>query len=213
MPHTKPADSTTVSAIILAGGKSSRMGTDKALLPLNGETLLERLVRIVEPLVSDTIVMLSASQILPAELAIDLSKVKIGRDSQIEQGPLQGIADATALLANGTESVFILSCDLPFISSEWLEQMLHRLQESPVISAVCAKLDDKLNPLIAVYRTPVLKSASRFLKNGKRSCLVLLDHCKSVTIEPPLDQSYQISNINTPDDYQTALHRLSGCRL
>lgn len=199
-----------VSAVILAGGLSSRMGSDKALLRFDNETMLERIVRVVEPMVGNIVIMLSKTLALPSNLKFDQQKIQIGRDRKKEQGPLQGIADACSLLQENTGYVFVLSCDLPFISNKWLQKLFDEIRQDKSIDAVCSQQDGYLNPLIAVYKFTALNKAQSLLHQGKRSCLALLDNCCVIPLEATGNELRWISNINTPEEYQLALRLLEG---
>ena len=208
MPKIKAAAGQIASAIILAGGKSSRMGRDKASLILDGEFLLERLIRVTSPLVSDIVIMLYQGQNLPCAFNSVDTNIILGRDSVSHQGPLQGISDAADLLPQYSELVFVLACDLPFLTTGWLEKMLSALIESPEIDIVVSKQGQFLNPLIAVYRKHVFMKVESYLEIDKRSCLVLLDENPHKSLEPPSGFPTILSNINTPDDYEAALQEL-----
>ncbi len=197
-----------VSAVILAGGLSSRMGTDKALLPINDETMLERIARVAEPIAGDLVIMLSQSMLLPSGLKFNQHKILIGRDKEKEQGPLQGIADACSLLPKKNGYVFVLSCDLPFISTGWLQRLLDEIKQNKGINAVCSQQDGYLNPLVAVYQFSTLNKARYLLSQGKRSCLALLDISHVIPLTPADSEKRLISNINTPEEYQQALRLL-----
>lgn len=208
MTEHQALESTDIAAIILAGGLSSRMGSDKALLPFGDEMLLERLIRVVNPLTDQIVVMLSQMLELPEAFQQKQPTVMIGRDREKEQGPMQGIADALEFLPDSIQYAFVLSCDLPFLTTEWLEFMLRSLKQSARIDVVCAKQDAYLNPLIAVYRKPILQQANTLLHQGQRSCLALMDSCAVLPLVPTPQQAYKLSNINTPEEYQWALEHL-----
>ena len=197
-----------VSAIILAGGQSSRMGSDKALLRLNNETMLERIVRVVEPMVGNIVIMLSQTLALPPSMTFNQQKIQIGRDKEKEQGPLQGIADGCSLMPEKAGFVFVLSCDLPFVSNEWLQKLLDKIKQNKSIDAVCSQQGGYLNPLLAVYQFAALNKAQSLLNQGKRSCLALLDDCRVSSLQPAGDEKHLVSNINTPEEYQQALRLL-----
>ncbi len=193
--------SSSSGAILLAGGLSSRMGRDKAGLVFEGQTLLERLVRTVSPLVSQVVVMLSASQEMPRLSADLLSSIEIGRDSRSAEGPLQGIADALPLLEAEIDNLFVLSCDLPFLTTEVLEWMHRSL--TPEVDGVCAEVNNKVNPLLAVYQRRVLDESVRPFAAG-RSCMVLIDDHHIVQLPPPAGSPMVFSDINTPSAYEMA---------
>lgn len=98
--------------IILAGGRSRRMGTDKALLEIDGETLLARTTRVVATVVPEVLIVGRTS--LPPELTGTPAVL----DAYGEAGPLGGIA--TGLAHSGAERVLVVACDLPYLQVEVL---------------------------------------------------------------------------------------------
>ncbi len=190
------------AAILLAGGNSSRMGTDKASLKINGVSLLERLIRIVSPLVTRTIVMLSTKRKLPTVSKDIMGQVIVGMDSKMDQGPLQGISDALPFLTEDIELVFVLSCDLPYLSSDWLIELRSALDQKADI--VCSKWDGFANPLLALYRKEVLLRAPSLLSTGKRSCLGLLDNQSIIHLTPSELSSLVCKDINIPEELEKA---------
>lgn len=181
------------------------MGQDKALLKFGEETLLERTVRVVNPLVRQTVVMLSQELDLPEGMFADDQSVQIGRDKVKEQGPLQGLVDALQFISTPVEFIIVLSCDLPFISQDWLQIMLERHQRSRQFGIVCSRKDKYMNPLIASYRYSTLKKAQHLVQLGKRSCLALFDVSEVSALEPKGNHALVLSNINTPEEYERAL--------
>lgn len=188
--------------ILLAGGLSSRMGSDKAALVFNGRTLLEILIRTVQPLVSQLIVMLSAQQKLPQISSTLIGQIEIGRDSCPAQGPLQGITDAMPLVETQIKNLFVLSIDLPYLTTDWLKRMQQSL--TPEIDGVCAEVDNKVNPLLAIYQRRLLNQSASYLASGKRSCMVLVDHHRIVRLSPPAEDSLVCRDINTSAAYEQA---------
>ena len=195
-------------AIILAGGKSSRMGQDKALLKVGQQTLLEYVYQAVKPLVSQSVIMLAQAQDIKNVTDKLKGHIIIGRDSQLEQGPLQGIADAMALLPPTGQFVYVVSCDLPYLTTVWLDGLKQILMQSKEAEIVCSSLDGFRNPLIAIYRHFVIRKADSLISQGKRSCLALLDDQIVISKEPEKVDSIVVSNINTPDEYQQVLDGL-----
>src|SRR6185295_16745312 len=94
-------------AIVLCGGKSSRMGTSKALLPFGPETMLQRVVRILQDVVSPVVVVSALNQALPNLSA----EVIVTRDEHEGHGPLEGLRAGLKALPTDVECAYVTSCD------------------------------------------------------------------------------------------------------
>jgi len=151
-------------AILLAGGQSSRMGQDKAALEIEGQTMLERLLVTLRPLVAETVVIRAAGQTLPRISQELKAWIKLGWDAEEGRGPLQGIVDALPLLSLEIDKVFLLTCDLPYLTAEWLQTLRDIMTDEYDI--VCTEEDKITNPLLALYRRPVLEPAAQLLASG-----------------------------------------------
>ena len=110
-------------AIILAGGRSTRMGEDKASLEISGKSMVERLLLKLSPIVAEVVVMRAPGQTMPNIPKELQGRIQVGRDSVKDRGPLQGIVDALPLLNSAIDKVFLLTCDLPYITTEWLQTL------------------------------------------------------------------------------------------
>jgi molybdopterin-guanine dinucleotide biosynthesis protein A len=163
--HGQPELSQTgLAALVLCGGGSRRMGSPKYLLTLNGETLLQRICRIVSEAASPVVVAGAAEQ--------DLSCVPAGfpivRDQVKEQGPLKGIAEGLRFLTETQPEstvVFVSSCDCPFLTASVVRFLLRHL--SGADEAVVVREDRQCHPLCAVYRiAPALLAAQKLLSSG-----------------------------------------------
>src|SRR3954463_14928404 len=97
--------------VVLAGGKSTRMGTSKALLPFGPETMLQRVVRLLEDVVSPIVVVAAADQMLPQLPA----HVIITRDEQDARGPLEGLRTGLKALPEQVEAAYVTGCDVPLL--------------------------------------------------------------------------------------------------
>src|SRR5579864_5425717 len=119
-----------VEAFLLVGGKSSRMGRDKALLEINGAPLVQRAADLLAPLVSKITLVTSAT--VPAEPTDTNRYSNFGLPTLTDRwpnaGPLGGIA--TALAAAQSPWCLILACDMPFITNEWLTYLLDQPTQS-----------------------------------------------------------------------------------
>src|SRR5687768_17249123 len=108
------------AGIVLAGGKSTRMGTSKALLPFGDETMLQRVVRILGTVASPVVVVAAGDQQLP-HLPAD---VIVTRDEREGRGPLEGLRAGLRALPAGADAAYATSCDVPLLVPGFVEQMI-----------------------------------------------------------------------------------------
>jgi molybdopterin-guanine dinucleotide biosynthesis protein A len=206
--------------VVLAGGRSSRMGTPKSALEWHGSTLLRRTVGIVARATGGLVVVVrAAGQDLP-ELP---GPVTVVDDPREGRGPVQGIAAGLAALAGQAEAAFVTSTDLPFLHPAFIRRVLRDLGSPD--GGHCAGPDVVLpvargypQPLAAAYRTGLAELAERLVKEDRlrpaflfAECAVTrLDDAQLLTdpvlaaLDPDLDS---VLNVNTPDDYAQARRR------
>jgi molybdopterin-guanine dinucleotide biosynthesis protein A/molybdopterin converting factor small subunit len=190
-----------MSAIILAGGRSSRMGTPKALLPFAGEPLIAHIVRRLQRRFDEIIVVAAPEQRLP-----DLP-VMLVRDEVAFQGPVGGIY--YGLRAAHGETGFVTSCDSAFASEPLIS---HLLSLSSGFDVVVPRWGGRLQPLHAVYRRTVLPFLEAQLANGELRPVFLYDKVETRIVEEDEIRRFDpdgdsFFNMNTPDDYAAALRR------
>ena len=199
---------TNRGAIVLCGGKSSRMGQDKATLPFGPEMMLQRVVRILSQAIdpSSIVVVASSEQILP-ELP---APVIVTRDTRSNRGPLEGIATGLRSMPNSVESVYATSCDVPLMVPEFVAMMFARLGNDDIAVPYDGQYH---HPLAAVYRPRVLTVIESLLAMDRLRPRFLFD--KVSTTEVHVDDLRKVDstlstlmNLNCPQDYQTALERL-----
>jgi len=194
------------AAILLAGGESLRMGKNKASMLIDGQTLLERTLSILDPVVSHIIVMLNPHQSIPPVQRSFAEKTKFGRDSRRKQGPLQGIADGLPLIPDNIDCVFVVTCDLPYLTTEWLSSMKAALVEE--IDVVHAVDEGITNPLLALYRRKVLLNADKLLADKQYRPIRLWDGFRLVGLSPPSDNPKVCKDVNTPEEFMNAQREL-----
>ena len=102
---------TRIGGIVLCGGQSKRMGKPKAWLPIAGESMLPRVVRLLSEAVSPIVVVAAPEQELPPLPG----EVRVVRDEEKGRGPLQGLAAGLAALQGHAEAAYASSCDVPFL--------------------------------------------------------------------------------------------------
>src|SRR5258705_5400650 len=135
--------------IVLCGGKSTRMGTSKALLPFGPETMLQRVIRLLETVVSPIVVVAAGDQQLP-----DLPPhVIVTRDEREARGPLEGLRAGLKALPVDVDAAYVTSCDVPLLVPGFVRQMLD-LAEGYDVAVI--ESEGFTHPLSAVYRRATL---------------------------------------------------------
>jgi len=194
-----------LSAIILCGGGSRRMGCEKASLAFGDEAMLARVVRLVcEVIPLERIVCVAAkTQSLP-ELP---AGVKVVRDRQPDCGPLEGLATGLAAVSEFAECAFVTTCDAPLLVPEFVTKLASVVREH---DAVVPKINGQWYPLSAVYRTSVLEAADERLRNNQRRVIDFVEaiNARAVgreefsEVDPNL---LSVRNCNTMEEYQKLL--------
>ena len=182
------------AAIVLAGGSSSRMGRDKALLQLDGRPLVAHVVERLRPRFAE--LWLSADD--DARLAF--LGLPIAVDAQRGQGPLGGLAAALAATRHGV--AFVCSCDVPDIDLDLVDAVLGGLT-GDVDAVVPVTAAGHLEPLFAAYRSSLARTAAEVLASGRRSVLALLAACRVRRL--PLPPGVELTNLNAPEDWERFL--------
>lgn len=187
------------TAVILAGGKSSRMGQPKALLRFAGEPLIVHMVRRLGQLFSDTVVVAAPEQELPALPST------IVRDDVAHQGPVGGIY--YGLKAARRDICFVTSCDAPFLNLRLIAYLMAQISDYDVVVPFT---QERFQPLHAVYRKQVAPLLKEQLERGELRPIFLYDKVRTRKIteaemHPHDPESLSFLNMNTPEDYQAAL--------
>ncbi|MBD2314842.1 molybdenum cofactor guanylyltransferase [Desertifilum sp. FACHB-1129] len=188
-------------ALILAGGKSSRMGQDKALLPLEGKPLLTRTCQIAQSCANSVWVISPwperYREILPANC--QLIQEAIADSQGIAHGPLVGFAQGLTQIT--TEWVLLLACDLPQLQPEPLQQWSQLLEALPESTLAFLPQHPKgWEPLCGFYRQRCLTSLQAFIAQGGRSFQAWLS-AQNVQPIPQVNLS-MLLNCNTPQEWQ-----------
>ena len=193
----------TTGAIVLCGGKSTRMGTSKATLPFGPETMLERVVRLLRTVVSPILVVAASGQVLP-ELP---AEILVARDERESRGPLEGLRAGLKALPSDVDAAYVTSCDVPLLVTGFVERMIELLGSHEI---AVMEIDGFAHPLSAVYRRSVLPQVEALLAADKLRPAFLFDAVNTRRVRPEemraLDPDLRtLRNLNTPEDYQAAL--------
>lgn len=184
-----------ISGFILAGGASSRMGTEKAQLRIAGQTFLERIAARLAA-ATDSVAMVSSRSVMG-------QNIPTIPDIHSHWGALGGVH--AALAACQTPWALIVACDLPFITRALLNRLAGFREEFEAVAPL--QSDGQPQPLCALYRVdPCLERADHLIKSGERRPIALLQsvHARWVSFNELSDlvgADQFFDNINTPEDY------------
>jgi len=190
---------TNAAAVILSGGKSSRMGSPKALLLFDGEPLVVHVARALNRLFPEVVVVAAPGQELPPLNAT------LVLDEVVYQGPVGGIY--YGLRAAHGEFCFVTSCDVPFLSSALISHLLSQISDCDV---VVPYWQERFQPLCAVYRRNVAPLLKEQLERGELRPIFLYDKVRTRKIEEEEIRRFDpdglsFFNMNSPEEYRTAV--------
>ena len=191
------------TAIILAGGKSTRMGEDKVFLPFGDRPMLRRVVDELRPHFDDLILVTNEPQ-----RHLDLEDIRLVSDVHRGQGPLAGIY--SGLLASRGRHNLVVGCDYPFLNHLLLDYLWSLREWGDVVVPLTP---EALAPICAIYDRRVLPALDRALDAGELSVMGLFPHLKvhyvrEDELRPYDPQLLSFRNVNTPEDYRQALTAL-----
>jgi len=182
------------TGIILSGGKSTRMGQDKAFLLVDGVPLIHRILSLFRRLFSENLIITND----PAPYRA--LEAKIFRDLFPNHGALGGLY--TGLFFSSFHYSFCVACDMPFLRENVIEFLLGRIDS---YNAIVPRTEDGLQPLHAVYSKDCLEAIARTVQEGKNKIIDFYPLVKMRVVEEneflfldPLKESF--TNINTPDE-------------
>lgn len=185
-------DYSNISAIILSGGKSSRMGTDKCELKYKGKTLLNIQI--------EKMLNLGIDDVIASGYKGNNCETKVILDD-ISKGPLSGILVGLNAIKN--DVAIVLSVDVPLISKQTIEKLVAAyLKDNTDI--VILRHNKKLEPLIGLYNKNIKEKIEDILNGDNYSVMCLIEKCKSKIIDVDDSDEYYL-NINYKKDYDDLL--------
>jgi molybdopterin-guanine dinucleotide biosynthesis protein A len=180
----------STAGFVLAGGKSSRLGHDKALLPFRGVPLLAHVAGEVLAAAGRVTVIADPERYSHLDLPIV-------PDSRPGHGPLAGIE--TALALRQAEWNLIVACDMPNLNQSLLSALLDAARASPDADCLLARSPSGLEPLCAVYRNRALATVTAALDAGIRK---ITDGLRGLQVAHfQIDNQGVTANVNTPEDW------------
>ncbi|MBK7105727.1 MAG: molybdenum cofactor guanylyltransferase [Ignavibacteriae bacterium] len=192
------------TAIILSGGKSKRIGSDKALLKINGITLIERIQILLKEIFNEVIIISNSPE------NYNFINSKIYRDIFPGFGPLSGIH--SGLINSTSENIFFISCDMPFVTKDLINFLILQTKSEDIL---IPKSHNNFQTLCAVYKKSCIPKAEELLKlasekineNGKTKVKLydLINSLNTKFVEIS-DESFfndrLIFNMNSLDDFE-----------
>jgi molybdopterin-guanine dinucleotide biosynthesis protein A len=192
-----------VGAVILGGGRSTRMGVAKADLPFGDETMLARVARRLAEVASPIVVVSGHGRNSPHLT----TPCRIAFDAHADRGPLEGLAAGLRAIGHDADAIFATTCDAPLVVPEFVRILADRLG---ACDAAIPWDGEFLHPLSAVYRVRVLPAIERMLAADRLRPMDLANEVTTVRVsvddlrmvDARLDS---LRNLNRPEDYLAAL--------
>ncbi len=186
-----------VTAFILAGGKSARMGRDKAFVEFEGETLLARMLGLGRSVTLDVRIVGDAKKFA--------SFASVVEDIFQDRGPLGGIH--AALRASHTDLNLTLAVDMPFVSTTFLKYLVSQARSTLGAAVIVPRTGERWQPLCAVYRREFADAAETALLAGQNKIDLLFTAIKTRVIEEQELKRDGFSldlfrNLNTPEELE-----------
>jgi molybdenum cofactor guanylyltransferase len=206
------------AGVVVAGGRSSRMGTPKAALEWHSSTLLRRVTGIVGRAVDGPVIVVRAPG---QELPVLDSRVLVREDPEEGRGPMVGLAVGLAAAAEHAPVAFVCSTDLPFLHSAFVSAVLRGFEPAPESGSpdvVLPFVGGYRQPMAAGYRTDLAAVVEKLIAAQRMRPAHLFEEVKVRQVDeaalfadarlaaadPQLDSVF---NVNTPDDYRAARAR------
>lgn len=198
------------AAIILAGGRSSRMGSPKAALEWHGSTLLRRVTGIAARSVAGPVIVVSApGQQLPA---LD-GNVEVVADEREGRGPVQGLAAGLAAIGDRAAVAYVSSTDVPLLHPAFVRRVVGAVDDG--VDIVLPEVGGYRQPLSAAYRVNLLPMVEQLIATDRMRPAFLFERARvlQLTAEDMLrdkrlarldPELASVSNLNEPADYQRA---------
>lgn len=194
-----------LSAVVLAGGKSSRFGQEKAEMELSGQRVLTGLIRTLRSFPFQSVAVVRSGG-----KAGDLpDQVEILEDDQEGLGPLGGILTALKHLVGG---VLVTACDMPLVSGALIEWLLGRYDAGA--EAVIPRHAGRMEPFPGIYARGMIPMMDEAARSGRFALYQLLEEVRVRFVEVPERFSVELefANVNTPEDFRRISALAAGPR-
>ena len=184
---------------ILAGGKSSRMGMDKGLMLLDGKAIIQYVSEQLEPVVNEVVIVSNNPEYEKFGLKVIPDRIK-------DIGPAGGIH--SALTHSNTQQCFIVSCDMPFVTTNAIHFMMQQSDNYQITLPVCK---GKIQTLMGAYSKTCLPDWQRLISDGMHKLQEMILHFNLNKTEVDNNDIFNertFININDRNEFETALKLL-----
>ncbi len=179
-----------ITGIILAGGKSSRMGTDKGVLILNGKTIVAHIIDALKPAVDNIIIIANNDH-------YNNYGFKVYKDIVKDCGPMGGIY--TGLLNSQTNLNMVVSCDIPNISTDIINKIISHADKNDITVPIH---NNNLEPLCAVYNKNCISTFEKLITDKEWKMKESFKYFQTTKVElNEKDFENYFTNINTPSEF------------
>lgn len=188
-----------INGYILAGGKSSRMGTDKGLLLLNGKPIVQKIIDQLQPAVDKTVIVSNNAE-------YEKFGLEVIADLITDVGPAGGIH--AALSHTDSEQIFVVSCDMPYITTDAIQYMIEQASQSQITLPLNR---EKIEPLFGVYSKECLPLWQQLIEQGMIKLQEMVTHFELLKINIENNELFNdllFLNINDKNELQKALKKL-----
>lgn len=192
----------SIGGVILAGGKSSRMGRPKDLLPWRGGYMISELAREVTACQLSCLVVSNHPKQLPAAITQN-SRVTIVPDAVLSAGPVSGLV--TAFRRTTEEVLLVLSCDLPFMDREQIHRLLDYAKGVQDWDVIAVQEHGRLHPLVALYHRRTQLFWEEALQQKQLRLMSTLAELRVHETPAGLLDPWAVFNANTPGEYRMAV--------
>ena len=188
-----------INGYILAGGKSSRMGTDKGLLHFHGKPIVQTIIDQILPTVNKTVIVSNNAE-------YEKFGLEVFADLITDVGPAGGIH--AAMTHTDSEQILVVSCDMPYITTDAIQYMIEQASQSQITLPLNR---EKIEPLFGVYSKKCLPLWQQLIEQGMIKLQEMVTHFELLKINIETNELFNdllFLNINDKNDLQRALKKL-----
>ncbi len=180
-----------ITAFILAGGESSRMGTDKGSMLFAGKPMIMHILDTVSEVIEEILVIANKSEYQSYGKKVISDVIRM-------HGPAAGIM--TGLMFTTTSKNLFISCDMPFINREILDKLIES-SFSSTRDVMLVSTMGRLQPLCGIYEKKILNDLSSMIYSGERKMQSIINKLDHEVLDLSESMEHHFENINTPSDH------------